>query len=185
MVPKQVALEEMGMAAEETICPMCGFKNEAAAERCQACGAKLEALTVTYSAEERFARRYQQESFEWRWALVSLGIFLGCELVVLAGLPRVIHAFDPQGMPGLLLSVLIWTAGGAVVGYLSPHKTFMEPAVGALLAVPPTITFLSYTTPVGFQPSVMAYIVASLIGIMMALFGAFAGERAQLLGKSG
>ena len=75
----------------------------------------------------------------------------------------------------------MWIAGGIVVGALSPGKTFLEPAVGALMAVVPTVGFLMLITPEGFDPSLIAYIVGGLLGVMISLFGAFIGEKVQMM----
>ena len=169
------------MAEErEIICPMCGFKNPDSAERCRSCGAKVEEVSTTYSAEEAYERRYQQEAFELRWALLAAGVYLGAQTVILVGAPLVISSFDPQGLPGLLISVGVWFLGGIIVGAISPGKTFVEPAIGALIAVIPTISYLALTTPEGFQPTLLAYIVTALLGVMFALFGAFIGEKFQM-----
>lgn len=167
-------------ATEEITCPMCGFKNPADAGRCRSCGAKVEALTASYSDDEQQARRYQQEDFEWKWALVACGVYLVLQALILALLPRLIPAFDPQGLPGLMISVLVWFVGGIAVGFISPGKTFVEPAVGALLAVLPTLSYVAMTTPEGFQPTLLAYVVCAMLGVMIALFGAFLGEKIQM-----
>jgi hypothetical protein len=169
----------MATAEREITCPMCGFNNPESAERCRSCGAKVEVLSTTYTAEEAYERRYQQDQFVWRWALVAAGVYLAAQVVILVGLPYVINTFDPQGLPGLMISVAVWFVGGIVVGAISPGKTFIEPAIGALIAVIPTISYLALTTPDGFQPSLLAYIVTGLLGVMIALFGAFLGEKLQ------
>lgn len=171
------------MAEPEITCAVCGFKNPAETERCRACGARLEALTGTYSDEEEAARRYQQDTFEWKWAGMAAGVFLLLQATILIILPLIIGTFDPQGLAGLMISALVWFFGGIAVGFVSPGKTFVEPAAGALMAVPPTIAYLAITTPMGFQPSMMAYTVFSLLGVMLALFGAFIGERVQMGGS--
>ena len=66
------------------------------------------------------------------------------------------------------------------MGFISPGKTFLEPAVGAALACVPTITYLRAITPEGFEASMLAYVVAGVLGIMVSLFGAFIGERIQM-----
>jgi uncharacterized membrane protein YhdT/DNA-directed RNA polymerase subunit RPC12/RpoP len=169
----------MATAEREITCPMCGFNNPESAERCRSCGAKVEELSTTYTAEEAYERRYQQDHFEWRWALMASGVYLAAQLVILVGLPFVISTFDPQGLPGLLISVGVWFIGGIIVGAVSPGKTFVEPAMGALIAVIPTVSYLALTTPDGFQPTLLAYIVTGLLGVMIALFGAFLGEKVQ------
>ena len=173
----------MATAEREISCPMCGFKNPESVERCRSCGAKVEELSVQRTAEESYDRRYQQEHFELKWALLASGVYLAAQMVILVGLPYVISSFDPQGLPGLLISVAVWFVGGIVVGLVSPGKTFIEPAVGALIAVIPTVSYLAITTPDGFQPTLLAYIVTALLGVMIALFGAFLGEKMQMGGR--
>ena len=168
------------MAEQEITCPVCGFSNPASTGRCRSCGAKVEALVANYTDEEEAARRYQQDSFEWKWALTAAGVYLVLQALILIVGPLVVSRFDPQGLPGLMISAVVWFFGGIAVGMISPGKTFVEPAAGAMLAVPPTIAYLALTTPEGFQPSMMAYIIFSLLGVMVALFGAFLGERLQM-----
>jgi hypothetical protein len=50
------------------------------------------------------------------------------------------------------------------------------------LAALPTIAYQRAITPEGFEPSMLAYIVAGLLGIMISLFGAYLGERIQMGG---
>ena len=170
--------------AETVTCSMCGFDNPAAAKRCVSCGAKIEAFgTGEYTEEEALARRFEQESFEWKWAAIACVIYLGLQLVVLVALPQVIQTFDPQGLAGLGISVAIWFVGGIIMGVVSPGKTFLEPAVGAALAALPTIIYQRAITPEGFEPSMLAYIVAGILGVMISLFGAFIGERIQMSGR--
>jgi hypothetical protein len=167
--------------ADTLTCPMCGFENQAGVARCVSCGAKIEAFGAgEYTEEEALARRFEQENFEWKWAGIACGIYLAMQVVVLVVLPLLISAFDPQGLGGLGLSVLIWFFGGVVLGFVSPGKTFLEPAVGAAMAAPLTIGYLKLITPEGFEPSFLAYVVASMLGIMISLFGAFLGERVQM-----
>jgi hypothetical protein len=167
----------MSTTEREITCPMCGFKNPESIERCRSCGAKVEELSTSYSDEEAYERRYQQDSFEWKWAVRSALGYLVAQVIILVGLPFVISSFDPQGLAGLLISVGIFLVGGVGVGLVSPGKTFIEPAVGALIAVIPTASYVAITTPEGFQPTLLAYIVAGSLGVMLALFGAFLGEK--------
>lgn len=167
-------------AAGEVICPMCGFKNPANAARCASCGARVEALSSTdLTDEELHAKRHQQEGFEWKWVFVSFGIYMLMQAIVLGALPLVIPQYDPQGPPGLLISAAVWFVGGIVVGFVSPGKTFLEPAVGALLAVVPTVAYLMYISEV-HKVSLLAGIIAGLLGVMITLFGAFLGEKMQM-----
>lgn len=167
--------------ADTVTCLMCGFENQPGAHRCVSCGAKIEALGAgEYTEEEAIARRFEQEDFEWKWAGIASSVYLGFQALFLMILPLIISTFDPQGLAGLGISVVIWFVGGIAVGAISPGKTFLEPAAGAALAMIPTIGYQRWITPEGFEPSMLAYIVAGLLGIMIALFGAFVGERVQM-----
>ena len=168
------------MAADEITCPMCGFKNPADQERCRSCGAKVEILTASYTAEEEYARRYQQEDFEWKWAMIGAVLFAALQGLVLGLVPQLIGSFDPQGLQGLMLSVPIFFVGGIALGIVSPGKTFVEPAVGAMIASLPTMAVVSLRTPNGFEPTLLAYVVCAIMGVMTALFGAFVGEKWQM-----
>ena len=170
------------MASDETIiCPMCGFKNPADEERCESCGARVESLRLSYSDEDAFKRRHQQEEFEWSWAALAAGVAAGLQALVLGLLPRLVYSFDPQGLSGLMLSVPVFFVAGVVLGMISPGKTFVEPAAGSMLAAAPTLALVAVRTPEGFEPTVLAYIVCAVMGEMMALFGAFVGEKIQML----
>jgi hypothetical protein len=171
-------------AKDQIVCHVCGFKNAADAPRCTSCGARLEAVSAEYSTEEEAARRNQQTGFEVKWVVVAFAIYFVFQTIALAMLPRVIASYDPQGFPGLMISVAVWFVGGIVVGWISPGRTFIEPAVGALIAVVPTIAYLMWVTPGdpgerGFEPSILAYTIGGLLGTMISLFGAFIGEKIQ------
>lgn len=161
------------------VCHVCGFKNEPLTERCVSCGARLEAVQVEYTAEEEAARANQQEGFSILWVVVAFFVYLTLQGIVLGLLPLAISSYDPQGFWGLVISIGVWFVGGIAVGFLSPGKTFLEPAVGALIAAIPTIVYLMWSTPDGFEPSFIAYVVGGAMGIMISLFGAFLGEQAQ------
>jgi hypothetical protein len=171
--------------ADTVTCPMCGFENQHSAQRCASCGAKIEAFGAgEYTDEELLARRFEQENFEWKWAGIACGIYLALQFVALVVGPRIFSSYDPQGLAGLGISVVIWFIGGIIMGLVSPGKTFLEPAVGAAIAAFPTIAYQHAITPEGFEPSMLAYIVAGLLGIMISLLGAYLGERMQM-GKGG
>ncbi len=171
--------------ADTVTCPMCGFENQGGATRCVSCGAKIEALGAgDYTEEESLAKRFEQENFEWKWAGIACGVYVAMQFMFLFVLPMLISSFDPQGLAGLAISVVIWFFGGIVMGVISPGKTFLEPAVGAAIAAIPTIAYQRAITPEGFQPSMLAYVVAGVLGIMISLFGAFIGERIQMGGRN-
>jgi hypothetical protein len=164
---------------------MCGFKNAANVPRCVSCGAKLETLgPVDRNAEEEYERRHQQDGFAWKWALISFGVYVLLQAIILVVLDTAIDAYDPQGIAGIMISAAVWFVGGVVVGFISPGRTFIEPAVGAVFAAFPTVAYLMHIDVV-YKLSLLAYIIGGLIGIMITLFGAFLGEKAQMLASKG
>jgi hypothetical protein len=168
------------MASQEIVCTVCGAKNEPNATRCTSCGARIDPLdSREYSAEEMHQRRYQQDSFSWKWTAIAFGIFVVLQSIALVLLPMVISSYDPQGLPGLLISAGVWFVGGIVVGRASPGKTFLEPAVAAALAVIPTLLYLNYIADV-YALTPLANIVGGLIGVMVTLLGSFIGEKLQM-----
>lgn len=173
----------MATAKDQVICHVCGFKNATDVERCVSCGAKLEDLSVSYPDD---LRRDEVRGFSIVWAGISFATYLVLQAVVLALLPALIDAYDPQGFSALMISMGVWFVGGILTGFLSPGRTFVEPAVGALLALVPTVLWIVETTPSapehlagGFQLNLPAYIIGGLLGGMVSLFGAFLGERLQ------
>lgn len=173
----------MAAAKDTIICHVCGFKNTEETIRCVSCGAKLEDLAPDYDADDEARHRNQNTGFEIRWVGAAFVIYLVLQAIALAVLPALIPAYDPQGFNGLLVSAPVWFIGGLVIGLISPGRTFLEPAVGASVAVFPTIAYLAWVTPgeigEGLEPTMMAYVVGGIMGIMVSLFGAFLGERLQ------
>ncbi len=176
----------MASEKDQIVCHVCGFKNDPKAERCVSCGAKLEELSGAYSAEEEAKKKNQQSGFAILWAVIAFVVHLVLQAVVLVLLPMLIDAYDPQGFSALMVSIGVWFVGGVLVGVISPGKTFLEPAVGALVAVVPTVWYLVLNTPEapehlggGFQLTMPAYVIGGLLGGIISLFGAFVGEKIQ------
>lgn len=163
------------MAAEEIECHVCGAGNPKGSERCQSCGARLSEVATELTEEELYARRHQPDEFEIRWVFISFGLFLLLAALALALLPLVIPSYDPQGFPGIVITIVLWFIGAAGINYVSPGKNFLEPPAGGLLAAIPTMIFLSSITDV-YQLSTGAYVLGTLMATMMALMGAFIGN---------
>jgi hypothetical protein len=173
----------MATAKDQVICHVCGFKNGLGVERCVSCGAKLEELAVSYHDD---LRRDEIRGFSVAWAGIAFVIHLALQAIALVVLPKVIEAYDPQGFSALMISMGVWFVGGFLTGFLSPGRTFLEPGVGALLALVPTVWWIVEITPAaperlagGFQLNMPAYIIGGIMGGMVSLFGAFLGERLQ------
>jgi hypothetical protein len=169
---------------DQIVCHVCGFKNQAEAAKCQSCGARLEGVSADYSSEEEAARQNQQSGFEIKWVVFACFVYFVFQAIALALLPAVIPSYDPfQSVWGIMISSITWFLGGIVVGLVSPGRTFLEPAVAAVIAVMPTIAYLMWRTPgdpgQGLDPSLLAYTVGGLMGVMISLFGAFLGEKIQ------
>ena len=176
------------MAAEkdQIVCHVCGFKNDAKAERCVSCGAKLEELAGAYTAEEELRKKAQPDRFSLVWAAIALVVHLVLQAIALVLLPLVVDAYEPQGFSALMISLVVWLVGGVLIGWASPGKTFLEPAAGAFIAVVPTVWYIVYTTPSapehlggGFSLTMPAYVIGGLLGGMVSLFGAYLGEKLQ------
>ncbi|MBO6940025.1 MAG: zinc ribbon domain-containing protein [Deltaproteobacteria bacterium] len=168
------------MASDQIVCSICGAQNEPKQNRCTSCGAKLDPLDgKSLTAEEQHARRHQQEGFHWKWVAVAVSIYLVLQGIALVALPFAIDAYEPEGLAALLISAGIWFVGGAFVGFISPGRTFLEPTVGALLAVVPTLLWIDHISIVD-QLSLMAMIVGGMLGVMITLMGGFLGEKLQM-----
>jgi len=163
------------MAAGHIECHVCGAGNDRGTERCQSCGARLSELAAELTEEELYARRHQPDEFDLRWVFISFGLFLVMSALVLGLLPMLIRAYDPQGFPGIMITIVLWFFGAAAINYVSPGKKFLEPPVGGLLAAMPTMFYLSRIADV-YQLSGGAYVLGVLMAMMMALMGAFVGN---------
>jgi hypothetical protein len=163
------------MPSEAIECHVCGAENPRGTERCQACGARLSELASDLSAEELYARRHQPDEFELRWVAISFGVFLLVAAIVLGVLPMVISVYDPQGFPGIAITIVLWFVGAAAINYVSTGKNFLEPPVGGFLAAIPTMIYLSSIADV-YRLSDGAYVLGTLMATMMALMGAFVGN---------
>ncbi|KPK50899.1 MAG: hypothetical protein AMJ63_13510 [Myxococcales bacterium SG8_38_1] len=156
-------------------CHVCGAGNDRGTERCQSCGARLSELSAELSDEEIYARRHQPDEFDLRWVFISFGLFLVSAALTLGLLPMVIPIYDPQGFPGIMITIVLWFLGAAAINYISPGKKFLEPPVGGLLAAIPTMFYLSSIADV-YELSSGAYVLGVLMATMMALMGAFVGN---------
>ena len=162
------------MAVAQLECHVCGASNAQGVERCQSCGARLSELAVELTEEERYARRHQPDEFEFRWVLISFALFLSAAALVLGVLPLLVPAYDPQGFPGVVITIALWFFGSAVINYVSSGKRFLEPPTAGLLAAIPTMFYLSIVADV-YRLSGGAYVLGALMATMMALMGAFVG----------
>lgn len=161
------------------LCPSCGFKNDgqSSLSRCVSCGAPLQAPSEEPEIEGE--GRYQQQGFSVLWFLIATVVMGALTASVVIGLPKVAPVFDFEGYAGMMMSIPIWAVGGALVGLISPGRTFVEPVVAAFLVAVPTAFLLFQGQTVKTMPLFM-YVLFSALGILFTLVGAYAGERIQL-----
>ncbi|MEN9580541.1 MAG: hypothetical protein RJA70_3550 [Pseudomonadota bacterium] len=163
------------------ICPSCGHKNvlPLAKNRCVSCGAAVDDLDAPQSRREEQDERYRQTAFNGVWFLVSLGITGVLTAAFVMGLPMVVRGLDFEGSAGMMVAIPVWFASGALVGLISPGKTFIEPVAATFLVAFPTIFLLVRSQTVKTMP-VFMYVLMAALGVLFALIGAYAGERIQM-----
>ncbi|HEY4120337.1 MAG TPA: hypothetical protein VGM56_20870 [Byssovorax sp.] len=168
-------------AKTSVICPSCGHKNAPPPTngRCVSCGATMDSLKPTRSAEMDRARRYQQEGFSLIWMLIALLVQAVLTAALVVGLPMVVSALDFEGSNGMVISIPVWFVGGMLLGMISPGKTFIEPVVASFLVAIPTVFYLARTQTVRTMPLFM-YVILAAIGVMFTLIGSYIGERIQM-----
>jgi len=173
---KKVASMIAATDTETVLCAVCGARNEPTRQRCTACGARLGDLDEQGSVVGSDQGSKPPENIAWRWVgLAALG-YAAAQALLLVVLPRVLPAYDPQGMAGLLLVVAVWAAGGVWFGAVAPAKTYFEPAIAAMLTALPSLAYLMHVSDVYELPP-LAYLVAALLGAMVTVLGAVLGDR--------
>lgn len=156
------------MAAQSPVCFNCGAPQVGTRERCEACGAKLEALAVSTSAAG--------EGFRVKWAAFALGFYavtIGLAIVVL---PFAIRTYDPQGLPGLMIADALYLVGGFFVGLRAGGRAYLEPVFAAGLTAAAFVPYVAHISDVRALDA-FGYVTAALIGLMSAGLGSFLGER--------
>jgi len=170
-----------GAKPKSMSCPSCGVRNTPvpASGRCVSCGAKMEALKPTRSAEVERQRRYQQEGFSPAWCAIAIVVQSVLTAAIVIGLPMVVNALDFEGSNGMTVTIPVWFLGGMLLGMISPGKTFIEPVVAAFLVAIPTVFYLQASETVRTMP-VFMYVIMAIIGVLFTLIGSYIGERIQM-----
>jgi len=167
-------------AGKPVTCPSCGFKkNPPGSARCASCGAKIDDLGRARRRDDDLARRYQQEGVSIQWLLIAFLVQAVLTAALVFGLPMVLPILDFEGQNGMVICIPVWFLGGLLVGMISPGRTFIEPAVASLLVAIPTTFLLIQSQTVRTMP-LFLYLIFAGIGILLALIGAYIGERIQL-----
>jgi hypothetical protein len=164
--------------SKPTVCPSCGFqRNPKGSARCVSCGAKLE--EIGRSRRPPAEDRYQQEAVSIPWLLIAFVVQAVLTAAVVFGLPLILPILDFEGQNGMVVCIPVWFIGGFLVGLISPGRTFIEPAIAALLVAIPTTFLLIQSQTVRIMPMFL-YLIFAGIGILLTLIGAYMGERIQL-----
>lgn len=163
---------------KKIICPSCGFQNTAplANDRCVSCGARIDDAATSAALQ---GNRYEQQTFSMTWFGIAIGIMVALTGAIVFGLPRVVPLFDFEGYAGMMMAIPVWMMGGALVGLISPGRTFIEPVAAAFLVALPTAFLLFDGQTVKIMPGFM-YVLFSALGLLFTLVGAYAGERIQM-----
>jgi hypothetical protein len=119
--------------------------------------------------------------FSWLWVTISMGTFIGVELLVggvvgpfLQGrYVSIALGFTLQG----LLNLGSYLVGGFAVGVFSPGIRIAEPATGAFFSVC-LLQVLTLFTPYSFMgPNTHKLVAGGVIALVLAAVGAAAGEK--------
>lgn len=131
-----------------------------------------------------------KRAISYKWVLLGAGIIVGLNLVMRALLADPAPTIIMTSFPGLtgILFIIALTAfvsfffGGALIGFFSPGETIREPAIAAVIAAGLNVVE-NFRNVDGKNLTVAGWFIGSLlslgIGFMMALAGAWLGEKLQ------
>ena len=131
------------------------------------------------SFEKKDGSAKDDVGFQWKWVFAGLALGLALNvLFVFLLAPFLVIDLERIHIAYAVSFVLM----GFIIGYKSPGVTLKEPAVAGVIAVIFEWLFIQY----GIQLSVpVGYIAFGVVeGFMLALFGAWLGERYQLTKES-
>ena len=114
-----------------------------------------------------------------QWLFIAFAVQGVLTAALVFGLPMVVSLLDVEGQNRMLMCIPVWFLGGMLVGMISPGRTFIEPAVAALLVAIPSTFLLIQSQTVRSMP-LFLYVIFAGIGILLTLIGAYIGERIQL-----
>lgn len=172
--------------SETTFCPKCGAENPVEAERCAACGAGVSGQALV-DDEQQEKMHFQQETFQWKWVLIGFLVIGGAHALVVFVLFRLV--FIDNVWVQMAIGAAPYLIGGALIGALSPGKTFLEPFYASVLpaiALPMAVELqrvLALSLPdIGRTMAEVSWLNALapiLVYVILALFGSWVGEKIQ------
>ncbi len=116
--------------------------------------------------------KFLQSGFVWKWALVAFAVFAATQV------PSVLF-WKLETWTALGVGGAGWLVGGLVIAMVSPGRTILEPAVGALFAAVSTLVYLILADSQFEGGHVNEYLLGTVAGFALALAGAYLGEAVQ------
>jgi hypothetical protein len=172
--------------ADTIYCPKCGAENPADEERCRSCKAGISGVALVDEREEE-RMHFQQETFQWRWVLISFLVIAGLHTILVLVVFQMVLIDNVFAQLGV--GLIPYLVGGILIGWLSPGKTFLEPLYAAILPAvifPPLVEWFNVQAlrPANFSEALDSVnwpvaLAPILVYIMLALFGAWVGEKIQ------
>jgi|APSaa5957512622_1039677.scaffolds.fasta_scaffold54353_1 hypothetical protein len=120
-------------------------------------------------------------SFSKKWMVFSMIVFIGVELI-LGGIIGnfLIGRFTSIGLSFFLkgiLYLLSFFIGGLLIGLVSPGIRMAEPAIGAFLSVALMLGLTIFTPYRFIQFSLTKMLIGGGMALLLALYGAYLGEK--------
>lgn len=112
-----------------------------------------------------------------KWVGISIIVFIVAQLVI-TGAFAIVNLFTLgilKLLLGWLVPLLIYFITGLITGILSPGITIFEPAIGAGLTVT-VASLIGLNGRMGLVPTILI----AAIAFVLALIGAYIGEKRQL-----
>lgn len=172
--------------SDSSFCPKCGAENPIDAERCGSCNAGISGQALV-DDEQQEKMRFQQETFQWKWVFIGLLVIGGAHALIVFVLFRFVFIDNVWLQMGI--GAAPYLLGGALIGALSPGKTFLEPFYASVLpaiAFPMTVEMqrvLAMGLPdIGRTMAEVSWLNALapiLVYVILALFGSWVGEKIQ------
>lgn len=125
-------------------------------------------------ASSELTEEEKTKKFLWKWVLIGGIIGFALNILLVLVLATIFSAYIyKSAFAGFAISFM---TTGFIVGIKSPGITLKEPAVAGLLVVILDWVFLNFIIKLSVTPYLM---LGLAIGFLLALFGAYLGEKFQ------
>jgi hypothetical protein len=125
--------------------------------------------------DESSAAEASIKKFQWKWVIVGviIGFALNVLLVFLLSTIFLAHIMK-SALVGFIISFVVT---GFIVGFRSPGETLKEPALAGLFAV--ILDWIFLVLIINLSVPTNYLIIGLVLGFLLALFGAWLGEKYQ------